>query len=118
MRSRVMFFSLMNLFAGLWLLVAPYALNYRSGSAAYANDLFFGAVITVLAGVRLLGAYRSAWISWIIALIGVWLIVAPFVLGYLESNPRYNDIITGAFVVIFAVASALSSPTTVETTRT
>ena len=114
MRSRVIFFSLLNVLAGLWLLVAPYVLSYEPGSAAYANDLLVGAAIAVLAAVRVLGAYQSAWISWIVALLGVWLIVAPFVLNYYQSNPRYNDIITGAFVVVFAVASALSSPTVVE----
>lgn len=117
MRARVMFFSLLNVIAGLWLLAAPFALSYFPGSTEYANDLFFGAIIVALAGARFLGAYRAAWLSWVNAVVGIWLIVAPFVLNYTTSNARYNDIIIGVLVTIFAIASALSSPLQAESQR-
>lgn len=110
MRARVIFFSLLNVIAGAWLLAAPFALSYVPGSAPYANDLIVGAIVVALAGARVLGAYRSAWLSWINAIVGIWLILAPFVLNYATSNARYNDILLGVLITLFAAISALSSP--------
>jgi peptidoglycan/LPS O-acetylase OafA/YrhL len=35
---------------------------------------------------------------------GIWLIIAPFVLGYGEGDPRWNDIVFGAIVAVLALA--------------
>src|SRR4051794_29929471 len=35
---------------------------------------------------------------------GIWLIIAPFVLGYGDGDPYWNDIIFGAAVVVLAGA--------------
>ncbi len=37
-------------------------------------------------------------------LAGVWLIIAPFVLGYSDSDPYWNDIVFGAIVVVLGLA--------------
>ena len=37
-------------------------------------------------------------------LAGIWLIIAPFVLGYSGGDPYWNDIIFGAIVAVFALA--------------
>ncbi|HEX5418004.1 MAG TPA: SPW repeat protein [Chloroflexota bacterium] len=117
MRARVIFFSLLNVIAGVWLLTAPFALSYVPGSAPYANDLFVGAIVVTLALARVVGAYRSAWLSWITAAVGIWLILAPFVLNYTTSNARYNDIVLGVLITLFATISALSSPIQVNSER-
>jgi hypothetical protein len=42
-------------------------------------------------------------------LAGIWLIIAPFVLGYGNGDPYWNDIVFGAIVVVLAGARALGA---------
>src|SRR5690606_36332051 len=44
--------------------------------------------------------------SWVNDAIGVWLIAAPFILGYENEQEMWNDIIVGALLLIFAGWSA------------
>lgn len=37
-------------------------------------------------------------------LAGIWLIIAPFVLGYSNGDPYWNDIIFGAIIAVLALA--------------
>jgi hypothetical protein len=94
----------LNVLAGIWLIIAPFVLGYGSGDP-YWNDIVFGAIIAVLALVRISGAYRASELSWINALIGVWLFVSAF---WLDSTGRAggNDIILGIVVFLLAIASA------------
>ena len=50
----------------------------------------------------------ASWVSWIQILAGLWLILAPFILGY-SGTPRGNDIVLGLIVGILAII-ALASP--------
>jgi hypothetical protein len=43
-------------------------------------------------------------------LAGIWLIIAPFVLGYGGGDPYWNDIIFGAIVAVLAAGRALFLP--------
>jgi ABC-type uncharacterized transport system permease subunit len=36
-------------------------------------------------------------------LAGLWLIIAPWVLGYSSRDPRWNDVVFGAIIAIFAL---------------
>jgi hypothetical protein len=94
----------LNVLAGIWLIIAPFVLGYGSGDP-YWNDIVFGAIVAVLALVRISGAYRASELSWINALIGVWLFVSAF---WLDSTGRAggNDIILGIIVFLLAIASA------------
>ena len=53
---------------------------------------------------------RREWRSTIIiasglnVLAGIWLIIAPFVLGYGSGDPYWNDIVFGAIVAVLALA--------------
>jgi hypothetical protein len=42
-------------------------------------------------------------------LAGIWLIIAPFVLGYRDGDPYWNDIVFGAVVVLLAGARAFGA---------
>ncbi len=103
-RTSVYYGSGLNVLAGIWLIIAPFALGY-SADIPGTNDLWLGIVIGVLALVRLFAPLRSAWISWINAILGVWLVVAPFVLSYANNTPRVNDIVLGILVIAFSLWS-------------
>jgi hypothetical protein len=40
--------------------------------------------------------------AWLGVIAGIWLIIAPFVLGYGDSDPYWNDIVFGAAVVVLS----------------
>ena len=94
--------SSMNILFGLWLIIAPFVLGYSRFKIAMWNDIILGVLIGIFALVR---SWKSeaAMPSWINVLGGIWLIIAPFVLDYgIQTTPRWNDIILGILVIIFA----------------
>lgn len=103
--------SSLNIVAGIWLIVSPFVLVYANGTAQ-VNEIVLGAVIGVFGLIRALApGAGTAWLSWLNAACGVWLIIASFVLGY-AGTARSNEIILGIIVLVVAVWSALSANVT------
>ncbi|MCL4425773.1 MAG: SPW repeat protein [Firmicutes bacterium] len=42
------------------------------------------------------------WQHWVNLILGIWLIIAPFVLGYGKSAGAWNDVLVGIVVAIVA----------------
>lgn len=106
--------AIILLLAGLWLIIAPFVLNYASLGASSINDIILGIAVAVLALI-LMGA-RQNWASWLALLAGIWMVIAPFALGYSSIGTVVaNDVILGIIVAIFGIASAVS--TNVESPR-
>jgi SPW repeat len=102
--------SWVNFILGLWLIVAPFALFYRGISAALWDNVIVGIIIAVLAGWRALGkeSVRMTVTSWVVALLGLWTLVAPFALRYAgNANAMWNNVIVGIVVAILATYRAL-----------
>lgn len=105
--------SILNILAGIWLIIAPFILGYSSITGALWNDIIVGAAVLLFAIVRAVGDARANWASWIDLLLGIWLIIAPFAIGYSAiSAALWNDIILGIAVVVFALWSGGSTVTT------
>lgn len=103
-------FSWMNFILGLWLVVAPFVLLYRGISAALWDNVIVGIVIAILAGWRALGkeSARMTVASWLVALLGLWTIAAPFVLHYAgNASAMWNGVIVGIVVAVLATYRAL-----------
>jgi hypothetical protein len=94
---------------GLWEVLAPYFLGYSVATIPTWNAYIAGAVLIVLAvwaafseQVRL-----DRNLEWINAVVGVWLILAPFILGYSAIVAAlWNDIIVGVVVIVLATWAA------------
>ena len=69
---------------GLWLTVAPFALGYVNVGTAIYTDVMPGAVIATFALLRALGPDMEgmADLSWVVAGGGLWVLLAPFLVGY------------------------------------
>jgi hypothetical protein len=52
-------------------------------------------------------------LSWINFLLGIWLIISPFVLGFTVASALSNAILLGILVGIFGLWAALATHTTV-----
>lgn len=105
-RDEVMGASGVNVLAGIWLIIAPFVLAYSSN--VYWNDIVFGAIVGILALIRISGAYRESWLSWINMLIGVWIFVSAFWLDN-QARASWNDVILGAIVFFLGLISATAS---------
>ena len=98
--------SWLNVALGIWLTAAGLVLPQTSG-AAVTEDIVAGSFVA-LASVWAARAYRptvSLVASWTVALTGVWIFSAPFVLEYERARVGVlNQIVVG--VAIAALAGA------------
>ena len=101
-----------NFLAGVWLVLAPFALDYGdmgAGFDGFWNDVVIGIAIAVFALVRMLAPYRSAALGAVNVVLGGWLISAPFVLAYHvwpdSTAAVWNDVVVGTIVVVLAMIS-------------
>jgi hypothetical protein len=104
-------FSGINVLAGLWLVLAPWFLGYSRVDAALWNDVLVGAAVLILAIIRVVAPGRLVGVSRANVVLGVWLLLAPFVLRYgrgfvLENVAAWNDIVLGVIVMTSAWLSA------------
>jgi hypothetical protein len=100
-----------DVLAGFWLAFSPWVLGFASTEPTGRwNDLILGIVIALFAFVRGMIAYRAAWLSWLNALLGAWVMASPWVLGFHVSYAaRWNNILLGLAVIVLACWSALST---------
>jgi len=96
---------------GVWEVIAVAVLGYSASSAALWDAIIVGVLLFVL-GVwaalsNQVGTDRT--LDWINVVLGVWLIIAPFLLGYSAlAAALWNDIIVGIVVVVLAGWAALA----------
>ena len=85
---------------GIWVMSAPVVLDICSEAAAN-NDYITGPLIVTFAAVALNEATRP--LRWVVLLAGVWLLIAPFLLGHWVSEPAAagSDIIAGCLAMVF-----------------
>src|SRR5579871_5878560 len=105
--------STLNILAGLWLIISPFILAFSSLPIALWDTLIVGIVVVILAWIRAANPERMVGLSWINILLGLWLIISPFVLNYSDAvRASWNDVILGIIVLVLGAWSAFASPTT------
>ena len=100
----------LNVIAGLWLIISPWILHDQV-QQAYANNVILGIIIAVLAAIRAGGAHRAAWLSWINLVLGLWVIISPWVLQLPASHTQafWNNVVVGVVVALLAIWSAVAT---------
>ncbi|NIR32913.1 MAG: SPW repeat protein [Gammaproteobacteria bacterium] len=88
-----------SLVFAIWLFLSPFIFEYRDVGAAAWNAYVFGVVIAIMSIVALVE--RRIWEEWIDLIVGIWLVIAPFVLGFTtEPAAMWNHVILGVLLVI------------------
>jgi hypothetical protein len=98
---------------GLWLAMSPWVCGYaEQHHAATGNAAFMGVALALASHFEAsLGAHSAEWLNFGA---GIWLVAAPFLLGFGAAPlPAINSIAVGA-VVMAAAASALSLDKEIE----
>jgi hypothetical protein len=90
-----------NLILGTWLFASPWVLDYM-GTTPALNAQVMGAAILMFA---LIAAYMpQAWEEIINTLLGIWLAVSPFVLGFTALRMvALHTVVVGLLALAFAV---------------
>jgi hypothetical protein len=111
--SQVKLASGLNILFALWLIASPFILGFAqvSASAMWAA-IVVGVIVLILAWIREASPDGATWPSWVNVVLGVWTVIAPFVMGQarLSGAMVISDIITGAAFIIFGAWSALATP--------
>jgi len=92
-----------NLFLGMWLLVSPLVLGFTLGPlTATWNAWVVGLAIIAFAWGA--GYIPRAWTEAINVILGLWLMVSPWILGFEpQMAARNSAVATGLLVAVFAI---------------
>lgn len=101
--------SALNVIAGIWLIISPWVLGFSNLQTPLWDTLLCGIAVLILAAIRL-GTVGTVGLSWINFLVGIWLLISPFVLGFSGTSAAMgNDVILGILVGLFSLWGALAS---------
>lgn len=96
---------------GAWLFFSPYALNYSDMTSAAAWMAFALGIALVVLAVAALADPTQIWEERVHLVIGVWLIVSPFVLRYnMEAAPIWNQGIVGLLILVISLWALIQHP--------
>lgn len=103
MESNRSFLEWVTAVAGAWTLLSVWILPWADptlvlGGVAQVNHLLVGGAVVVLA---LAGVFAfRIWEEWILALLGLWLVASPWLLGFSNMGAfALSDVIVGLFVM-------------------
>jgi len=91
---------------GTWLVFSPFAGIGAANDAAAINSYLIGAAVLVFAFTALISP--AIWQEYTNLLLGFWLIIAPFTLGFTtQLGPMWNQIFVGLLIGGAALAVIL-----------
>ena len=87
-----------NVSLGAWLIIAPLVGVGQVNDAAAWNSYLMGTLVAVVAAAAIVRV--RLWEEWTNLFAGVWLILAPFSLHFVDQpDALWNQIIVGALIV-------------------
>ena len=98
--------SWINILLGIWMIISPFALGFANVPRSMWNNVVLGVVIAIVAIIRTGTTRQPAW-SRLNALLGIWVIISPLVLGLVLGNAIWNNAILGIIITILAWSSAV-----------
>jgi hypothetical protein len=89
---------------GMWLAVSPWGLGYTQLEGATANAAFVG--LTLALGAHFEATCDLLAAEWLNLAVGVWLVLAPFALGFSTvTHVAANSVVVGAAVALLAISA-------------
>jgi hypothetical protein len=93
--------DVVNLVLGAWLFLSPWIFGFAPDMAASWNAWLSGVVIAGLA-VAALAAFAT-WEEWLNLLVGIWVAVSPWIVGFSGNATATRDhLIVGIIVAVVA----------------
>jgi len=98
-----------NIVLGIWLIVSPWGFNY-SAKAAALSSVTVGALIALLAAIRVTSSNNSAGVSGVNLLLAFWTVVSPWAYEYATNEGALlNNIVVGTLIAALAIWSAIAT---------
>jgi SPW repeat len=96
--------SWVNVVLAIWVIVSPFVLAIHSSRAVW-NNVVTGVLVGILALIR--WSMRQPGLSWLNLLLGIWLVISPFVL-FLSGAAMWNNVILGIIICALALTNTYS----------
>ena len=97
-------FDIVNVVAGLGLLVSPWLFGFAAETYAAWNAWIVGAAIAVIAVAALYAFYEME--EWANLVLGIWALVAPWILDFSTvAAGTWVHVVAGIVVAVLAAAS-------------
>ena len=98
-----MAFNILNFILGIWIIFSAPVLGFSSQPAAAWNNAIVGLAVMILALLRTTNGKAPSIIN---AILGLWLIVSPFALGFASlAAALSNNVILGSAICVNAVVA-------------
>ncbi|SES67964.1 SPW repeat protein [Nonomuraea wenchangensis] len=98
----------LTLLAGLYLAISPWVANFTPLGRLTVNNLVTGLAVAALA-VGFATAYgRTHGLAWVTPIVGVWTIIAPWILygGAAPGRAVLNNVVVGIWIALTGLAAA------------
>ena len=100
MKANLKLVDWINLVLAILLLISPWVLAFPTGAASY-NAVIAGRIIGLVA-VGAIVAFAQ-WEEWVNLIVGVWVFIAPFVLGFSAApSALWTHVVIGLVVAVLA----------------
>ena len=94
----------LNFLLGAGLFISPWLLGFGAEQPAAVNAYVVGAIIAVMALMALFAF--QAWEEWVSGLLGAWLVISPWVLGFSgSSTAMLTHVAVGVAAIMLAIWS-------------
>lgn len=88
---------------GIFMIAAPYVFNYSDNTTALWTSIISGFVVAGASLWEAVATRKENWEYWVAALVGVFAIAAPFLLGFGHIlSATWTTVIAGAVVAVLA----------------
>ncbi|MFZ0916568.1 MAG: SPW repeat protein [Candidatus Udaeobacter sp.] len=98
--------SWINILLAIWLIISPFVLTFSIFPMAMWNNVITGIVIGLIAMLRTSMPQHPGW-SWSNVILGIWLILSPFVLGFSQAA-LWNNVILGIIIGLVSWGNAMT----------
>ncbi|HXT11779.1 MAG TPA: SPW repeat protein [Candidatus Angelobacter sp.] len=93
---------------GLWVIASPFVLGFANNLAVRWNNVAVGVAVVLLIFVA--GKGRRL-VRGLMVLLGAWLILSPFVLGFTRTIISWNNLVMGLLIIIGTIMVEAMRPT-------
>ena len=95
----------LGLLAGLYLAISPWVVGFSGLSRLSVSNLVTGIAVAALALAFASAFGRTYGISWVVPVLGIWTIVAPWITGSATRGSIWNNVVTGIVILLLGLGA-------------